>query len=364
MSGSTNLTLTVNGTSETLTNAVSAGTIDRIRFDTANTNSTYYIDGEIKVESTTNVVVNTQILLRDNFQSDAATTNGSTADFDPTIGLGDMGGTWDIREGSTANALPLAVQVINSITPADTNGITGPNNYLRIYRGGGVSSTGKPYATGWTTANTADQVMQLDMLVWQPSPGNGNTSAGLMNVMFGGAPQNNPSQATWLNSVSAWAALSDGIQSPIDLPDDQWNTVRMVVNLSSSFAQAGVPATNYTVSINGVTVLTNGFYTPHNTVQSVLVGLEGANENFDYLDDVLIQIISKPLTVSIQTLPDKNQALTFTGTPDTAYVVQAATNLTDWVSISTNTTDSAGQFIYSDLTATNHTQQFYRGRLP
>jgi hypothetical protein len=42
-------------------------------------------------------------------------------------------------------------------------------------------------------------------------------------------------------------------------------------------------------------------------------------------------------------------------------LVQATTNLTDWISISTNPATGLGPFIYSDLTATNYTQRFYRG---
>jgi hypothetical protein len=44
-SGSSDLNLTVNGVSETLVGAVTGGTIDRIRFSTASTATTYYIDG-------------------------------------------------------------------------------------------------------------------------------------------------------------------------------------------------------------------------------------------------------------------------------------------------------------------------------
>jgi hypothetical protein len=44
-SGSPDLTLTVNGIAETLSGAVTGGTVDRIRFNTASVGTTYYLDG-------------------------------------------------------------------------------------------------------------------------------------------------------------------------------------------------------------------------------------------------------------------------------------------------------------------------------
>ena len=245
-----------------------------------------------------------QIIFQDNFQSDTAGTSITTADLDPVIGLGDTGGVWDIRDGSTANALPLATQVLNDLVPnSQVNGTPGPNNFLRIYRGGSVSATGKPYATGWTVADTLNQVVQVDMLVWQeqlPS----SIGNGVMSVMFGGAPQANPSQSAWLNSVGAWIELEasdNGASNPKlwDFPDNQWLPVRIMANLSSIDTILGVAPQTYSISINGGTPGTGGFWTTQNTVQSILVGWEGANEHFDFIDDVTIQIVPEPSALAL-----------------------------------------------------------------
>jgi len=306
-------------------------------------------------------------IFKDDFQTDTAGTGNVGGDLDPVIdtGAGDIG-SWTIREGSTGNNFVSGLQVYNDTVPA--NGIAGTNNYLRNYRGGGPAASGKPYATGWVTADTTNRLVQLDMSVWQEQLTN-SVGAALMNVMFGGAPQNNPSQATWLNSVSVWVQLTDtnvpaggtGAPPQYDFPDNQWLPIRILANFSSTDTQAGLAPQTFSTRINNGTPTTNNFNTAKTTVQSILVAWEGINEHFDYIDDLTIQLISDTLTVKIDTLPDQNQQLTFTGYPGSSFVVQASTNLTDWVSLSTNTLSSIGQFIYSDLAATNHSDRFYRG---
>jgi hypothetical protein len=366
--GSTNLTLTVNGTTETLIGSVTGGVVDRIRFDSGNTNTLYYIDGDITVTTTNTPPAKSQIIFQDDFQSDVAGTSITTDDLDPIIGLGDIGGVWDIRDGSTANHLPLAVQVLNDTVPDSQNpGVAGTNNYIRIYRGGSINFTGKAYATGWATEDTTDHVVQLDMKVWQeqlPS----SIGPGYLSVMFGGAPQNNTSQSAWLNSVSTWIELADTndvVSPPIfDFPDNQWNTVRIRVNLSSTTTQFGIPPQQFELQINDNAPTNGTFWTAHNTVQSVLVGVEGSNEHFDFIDDVTIQLLSDELKLLLTLLPDNSPQLTFTGSASNTYVVQISSNLTDWVSVSTNMADANGQFILMDESAANHPQRFYRGLRP
>jgi hypothetical protein len=245
---------------------------------------------------------NAQIIFQDNFQSDTAGTNPTTDDLDPVIGVGDIGGVWDIRDGSTANALPLATQVLNDTVPNSQNtGTPGANNYLRIYRGGAVSTTGKPYATGWNTADTLNHVVRLDMLVWQEQLGT-SVGDGVMSIMFGGTPQNNPSTATWLNTVGAWAQLENvdnGLSNPKTwaFPDNQWLAVSVIANLSSTDTQEGLLPQTYSLSIGETLVGTGDFWTTQNSVQSILVGWEGANEHFDFIDDVTIQIVPEPSAV-------------------------------------------------------------------
>ena len=51
--------------------------------------------------------------------------------------------------------------------------------------------------------------------------------------------------------------------------------------------------------------------------------------------------------------------LTVTGQPNTLYVVQASTDLTSWVPLSTNSS-ATGTFTFTDTTAPAPQQRFYR----
>jgi hypothetical protein len=55
--------------------------------------------------------------------------------------------------------------------------------------------------------------------------------------------------------------------------------------------------------------------------------------------------------------------LTVTGQPNAVYVVQASTNLTSWVSLSTNTS-ATGTFTFIDPTTPAPQQRFYRTLRP
>jgi len=342
-SGSADLTLTVNGSSETLVGAVTPGTVDRIRFQTGNNNSTYYLDDEIRVEATTNsfMPAGYPILFRDDFQSDAATTTFGGGDFDPVIGTGDVAAgftSWTIREQGASY-----LQVLNDSVPH--NDVPGTNNYISIYRDSSLSRNGGAYGTGWNPDLTLNKVVQLDYKVFQ----NDLTSAGLSAVLLSQGP---PGGVASFNAANASVWPTEG---PID---SAWHSIRILANFDSSVTQLGIAPQTYTLSIDGGPPTTNAFYTAQNAVQTL--GFYGAaNFTTVYFDDVVLQVIPiETLTVSIA--PDLT--LTFTGSPTNTYVVEASTNLMDWTSISTNTTDGAGQFIYNDPAAPSYLQRYYRGR--
>ena len=71
--------------------------------------------------------------------------------------------------------------------------------------------------------------------------------------------------------------------------------------------------------------------------------------------------------VSIETLGDGNKRITFAGIPMFPYLVQAATNLDMpiyWEILATNQAGSNGLWQYTDLSATNYLQRYYRSRQP
>lgn len=64
--------------------------------------------------------------------------------------------------------------------------------------------------------------------------------------------------------------------------------------------------------------------------------------------------------ISLESQPDGSKKLTFGGIPGFNYVVQASTNLTAWVPVSTNTCETNGLFLFLDSAATNYPVRFYR----
>jgi hypothetical protein len=387
--GSTNLTLTVNGTSETLTNAVTPGVVDRIRFGTGSTNSIYYIDDEIKVVGPTNPPVNTAAssfvvgattynasILADDFNGATldpqwaphVSNNGSVA-MDGTnsvlIRTGSSGtGTARFRRstayinyetdgglnyGASSNdwALEIKFQMQNETGGFEWESAVGSGYQWSILGGYTTSDT-----NGWSTVQGFDLRAVRNGLKWSLGWYGGDYPGGV----FFDRPSTidivpEPSlQAYWLHNNETYTI---GLHRKSDGNVDIYFTGNVYDGTTD------VLITNY----NNQFLATKPLILGANPGGLVVgdwsqLGIGGKMA----LDSLKIGVVSDRLTVSIAMLPDKNPQLTFTGNPGSNYVVQTATNLTDWVTISTNTADGAGQFIYSDLTATNFTQRFYRGR--
>jgi len=64
--------------------------------------------------------------------------------------------------------------------------------------------------------------------------------------------------------------------------------------------------------------------------------------------------------VSLEPLAGGSKRLTISGKSGAGYIVQASTNLTSWIPISTNTCDTNGLFLFTDSAAANFRTRFYR----
>jgi hypothetical protein len=60
---------------------------------------------------------------------------------------------------------------------------------------------------------------------------------------------------------------------------------------------------------------------------------------------------------------DGSFTLVLTGQPEQSYVIQASTNLTSWIPVSTNTASGIGKFIFTDANVSSFGQRFYRAVL-
>jgi hypothetical protein len=82
---------------------------------------------------------------------------------------------------------------------------------------------------------------------------------------------------------------------------------------------------------------------------------------------VTLTVLLPPQNLSANLLTGLGVQLQFTGTPGTAYVLQAATNLSapiDWQAVVTNLTDPNGNWSFIDTNSLTNTANFYRALLP
>jgi hypothetical protein len=105
-----------------------------------------------------------------------------------------------------------------------------------------------------------------------------------------------------------------------------------------------------------------------NTVLAAYLG----DSNFLGSSNSLAQLVvvvagrpSTPSTIGIQNNADGTVTVTFAGTPDAQYVVQASDNLAPpaWENVSTNTAGTDGQWTFTESTA-HRPVRFYRSAKP
>jgi hypothetical protein len=213
------------------------------------------------------------ILFRDDFQSDTAGTTQSGGDLDPVIGDGDVGGSWVVGEFG-----PTYLRTINDTVPL--NDIAGPNNYVELIRTTSISRSGKLHGTGWNPADTLNQVIQLDLSMYQL------TDADMTLMLYDAAPPGGTAVPFGSTSI-----IFEDLDT--ETPDLAWNTVRIIANLDSSLTKAGLLPQTYSISINGNPASVFNFFSAHNQIQSMTF-FEGANNVEEYIDDVVLQTVAHP----------------------------------------------------------------------
>ena len=102
-----------------------------------------------------------------------------------------------------------------------------------------------------------------------------------------------------------------------------------------------------------------------NTVLAAYLGDSNFLGSSNSLAQVVPVVPGTPSTIGIQNNADGTVTVTFTGTPDAQYVVQASDHLAPpaWENVSTNTAGTNGQWTFTDSTA-NQPIRFYRAMAP
>jgi hypothetical protein len=153
-------------------------------------------------------------------------------------------------------------------------------------------------------------------------------------------------------------------------------TVTPVALLASGTPTGNVQFYTNEVASGSPVALTDGVASLSTTnlpagTNTVLAAYQG-DSNYLANSNSLLQVVavvvgtpSTPSTIGIQNNGDGTVTVTFAGTPDAQYVVQAADNLTPtgWENISTNTAGTDGQWTFTE-SAEHHRARFYRSARP
>ena len=102
-----------------------------------------------------------------------------------------------------------------------------------------------------------------------------------------------------------------------------------------------------------------------NTVLAAYLGDSNYRGSSNSLLQVVAVVAGKPTTIGIRKNADSTVTVTFAGTPDAQYVVQASDSLASpaWENVSTNTAGTDGQWTFTESTE-HHPARFYRSAKP
>jgi hypothetical protein len=185
-----------------------------------------------------------------------------------------------------------------------------------------------------------------------------------------------PTTTANITQVSSATALVSSTN-----PSLQGSEAALTVTVTPVAPASTTPTGNVQLYINGVALgnpvaLTDGVASLStadlpagtNTVLAAYLG----DSNYLGSSNSLVQVVavvagrpSTPSTIGIQNNADGTVTVTFAGSPDAQYVVQAADNLAPaaWENVSTNTAGSDGQWTFTESTE-HHPARFYRSARP
>ncbi len=229
---------------------------------------------------------NATVLLQDDFESDTATLSGSAGDFDPVIGEGDIGGTWNVNEPT----LDTLLQVVNDDPP--WSGVAGNNNYLSLERTAGGSNTGTIRAEGWDPEIARNQIVKVSCSVYVPT---GNQNA----VAVSGWDDAGWEIPWWENRAfdvyfwpDGYVYYYDGVVWPptddqklFPYTQDAWLDMTITANMSAG---------TFSLNVEGNTVDDLTWAGGVNTVQSIMFGPDADNSKY-CVDNVVIEVLSGSL---------------------------------------------------------------------
>ena len=124
----------------------------------------------------------------------------------------------------------------------------------------------------------------------------------------------------------------------------------------------------FSASTNGVTLTNNAgtlvYFDSNNVADQFTTTI---NDNWGGTNFQTVNIaVAFPSITGVVANSDGSVTLNLNGAPNQAYILQATTDLTspaNWLPVATNTLDTNGVWQFTDTSATNFPQQFYRLQL-
>ena len=149
-----------------------------------------------------------------------------------------------------------------------------------------------------------------------------------------------------------WSGLSftNGVAYPLtmdfDFPNNRWSAT-----FGGKLLATNQPITTVGAPLN-VGDIDAGW---------VVYNPDTPGDNFMVFDDYLVTATLAPPRLTVLGSVGGSPALRLTGQPDTTFVIESSTNLSDWMPLKTNKT-TGGSFDYVDDGAAGFPSRFYRGR--
>jgi hypothetical protein len=252
--------------------------------------------------------------------------------------------------------------------------------------GGSATPTGSFAFTTPSTAPKAGTAAQS--VTYTPTDAvNYNTAMGTVSVKVSKAA---PSVAIWPTAIAitygqtlAASTLSGGSATPAgrfafttpSTAPKAGTTMHSVVyrptdvvnyNTAMGTVSVKVNKAARSVTVRPVASLSTADLAPGtNTVLAAYLGDSNYRGSSNSLLQVVAVVAGKPTTIGIRKNADSTVTVTFAGTPDAQYVVQASDSLASpaWENVSTNTAGTDGQWTFTESTE-HHPARFYRSAKP
>ena len=298
-----------------------------------------------------------------NFLDVGNVTNVTVAGLVPNVGYYFTIVTYD----AAGDQSPPSNQITATITPADPVVTTWPKASAITY--------GQTLAASTLSGGSATPAGTFAFTTPSTAP---NAGTAMQSVTY------TPTDTTYYNTASSTVSVTVNKASTATAlvssanPSLQGSNVAFTVTVTPAAPASTTPTGNVQFYTNGVAwgspvALTDGVANLStadlppgtNTVLAAYLG----DSNFLGSSNSLAQIVQvvpgTPSTIGIQNNADGTVTVTFAGTPDAQYVVQASDNLAPpaWENVSTNTAGTDGQWTFTESTE-HQPARFYRSARP